>query len=67
MLSSWRPAAEPAKGCFADAYLRTSRKRLPALRDCGTRFWESVLAVWVLIAVMGVTVMLISTRTDLTD
>ena len=30
-------------------------------------FWETVLAVWVVIAVMGGVVMLVSTRTDLTD
>ena len=30
-------------------------------------FWESVLAVWLAVAIMGVAVMFISTRTDLTD
>ena len=30
-------------------------------------FWETVLAVWVVIALMGGMVMLVSTRTDLTD
>ena len=30
-------------------------------------FWETVLAVWVVIAVAGGVVMLVSMRTDLTD
>ena len=30
-------------------------------------FWETVLAVWVVIAVTGVAVMLVSMGTDLTD
>ncbi len=30
-------------------------------------FWETVLAVWVVIALMGGVVMLVSMRTDLTD
>jgi hypothetical protein len=30
-------------------------------------FWETVLAVWVVIAVVGGVVMLVSMRTDLTD
>ena len=30
-------------------------------------FWETVLAVWVVIALIGGMVMLVSTRTDLTD
>ena len=30
-------------------------------------FWETVLAVWVVIALMGGLVMLVSTRADLTD
>jgi hypothetical protein len=30
-------------------------------------FWQTVLAVWVAVAITGVAVMFISTRTDLTD
>jgi hypothetical protein len=30
-------------------------------------FWETVLAVWVVIAAVGGVVMLLSIRTDLTD